>query len=370
MSADDNANVGERPAASAAVGLPEFRVARSTRLHLFVLVASVIIVVGLASVPMWAQVSVTRTLITLFGLVALAQMWNLLAGFAGLISVGQQAYIGIGAYGLWFFADRLHFEPFVAAALAAAAAAIIALLIAPLLFRLRGGYFAIGTWVFAVIIMIIVSNIQATGGGSGTMLTPVALLARNVRIFGTYWFGLGVAVGSIIAVYLLLRSKLGLALTAIRDNTLAAQSSGVNVFRSKLIVYGIAAFGCGAMGAVVALNLLFIQPASSFSINWTAYAIFIVVIGGLGSIEGPILGAVIYFVLQQTLSQYGSTYFLLLGVLAVLMATKVPRGLWGLVTDRWDLHLFPVRRGLVLGSPPKEKSTADEKPVPAGQATP
>jgi branched-chain amino acid transport system permease protein len=181
-----------------------------------------------------------------------------------------------------------------------------------------------------------------------------------------------VAVGSVLIVYLLLRSKRGLALTAIRDDTLAAQSSGVNVFRSKLIAYVIAAFGCAAMGAVVALNLLFIQPASSFSINWTAYAIVIVVIGGLGSIEGPILGAIIYFALQQTLSQYGSTYFLLLGVIAVLMATKVPRGLWGLVAARWDLHLFPVRRGLVLESPPKappKVPPTTESPVPAGQAT-
>ena len=362
------ASAGEPPATGVRVAPPEFRVSRSTRFHLVVLIVAVAIVAVLASVPMWAQVSVTRTLITLFGLVALAQMWNLLAGFAGLISVGQQAYIGIGAYGLWFFAERLHFQPFVAAALAALLAAVVALAIAPLLFRLRGGYFAIGTWVFAVIVMIIVSNIQATGGGSGTMLTPVALLARNVRIFGTYWIGLGVAVASILGVYVLLRSKLGLALTAIRDNTLAAQSSGVNVFRSKLIVFGIAAFGCGAMGAVVALNLLFIQPSSSFSINWTAYAIFIVVIGGLGSIEGPILGAVIYFALQQTLSQYGSTYFLLLGVIAVLMATKVPRGLWGLVTDRWDIHLFPVRRGLVLDAPPTDPETKD-KSVPVGQAT-
>jgi branched-chain amino acid transport system permease protein len=362
----------ERPAAGAGAGLPAFRVSRSTRLHLFVLVVSVLIVVGLASVPVWAQVSVTRTLITLFGLVALAQMWNLLAGFAGLISVGQQAYIGIGAYGLWLFGDKLHFQAFVAAVLAAALAALIALCIAPLLFRLRGGYFAIGSWVFAVIVMLIVSNDQATGGGSGTTLMSVALLPRDTRIFGTYWMGLAVAVGSVLVVYLLLRSKRGLALTAIRDDTLAAQSSGVNVFRSKLIAYVIAAFGCAAMGAVVALNLLFIQPASSFSINWTAYAIVIVVIGGLGSIEGPILGAIIYFALQQTLSQYGSTYFLLLGVIAVLMATKVPRGLWGLVAARWDLHLFPVRRGLVLESPPKappKVPPTTESPVPAGQAT-
>ena len=246
---------------------------------------------------------------------------------------------------------------------------MIAIPIAPLLFRLRGGYFAIGTWVFAVVIMIIVSNIQTTGGGSGKTVISAALLPIDERIFGTYWIGLGVAVGSILLAWGLLRSKRGLALTAIRDNTLAAQSSGVNVFTSKLIVYVVAAFGCGAMGAVVALNLLRIQPAASFSINWTAFAIFIVVIGGFGSIEGPILGAVIYFALQQTLSQYGSTYFLLLGVIAVVMATKVPRGLWGIVAARWDLHLFPVRRGLVLDARP-EVPAATEAPAPTEPAAP
>jgi branched-chain amino acid transport system permease protein len=108
-----------------------------------------------------------------------------------------------------------------------------------------------------------------------------------------------VAVGSILLVYFILRSRVCLALTAIRDNDLAAQSSGVNVFRSKLLVYVVAAFGCGAMGAVVAMNLLRIQPTAAFSINWTAYAIFIVVIGGFG-IRGRQLGSVIYFALLQT----------------------------------------------------------------------
>ena len=144
----------------------------------------------------------------------------------------------------------------------------------------------------------------------------------TTRIPATYWLALVVAVGSVLLVYFLLRSRTGLALTAIRDNELAAQSSGVNVFRSKLYVYLVSAFGCGVVGGVVALNLLWIQPTSAFSINWTAYAIFIVVIGGFATIEGPLLGAVIYFALLQTLSQYGATYMLLLGVIAVIMATK------------------------------------------------
>ena len=139
----------------------------------------------------------------------------------------------------------------------------------------------------------------------------------------------------------------------------------MNIFRSKLIVFVVAAFGCGAMGSVVALNLIFIQPAASFSINWTAFAIFIVVIGGLGSIEGPLIGAVIFFTLQQTLSQYGSTYVLLLGAIAVVMATIAPRGIWGWVVARWDVHLFPVRRGLVIESPPTEGEPAPAEPAAA-----
>jgi branched-chain amino acid transport system permease protein len=351
MSSPTSPATGSEAAAGRGARVPSFRVARSRRMHLYVVIVCVLAVVTLATVPLWAKVGTSRTLITLFGLIALAQMWNLLGGFAGLVSVGQQAYVGIGAYGLWFFADRLNVHPFIAVLGAAVLAALISLPIAPLLFRLRGGYFAIGTWVFAEIVRIIVSNIQATGGGSGTTVMSAASIPFETRIPGTYWIGLTVAVGSVLIVYFLLRSKLGLGLTAIRDNDLAAQSSGVNVFRSKLIVFVVAAFGCGAMGAVVALNLLFIQPASSFSINWTAFAIFIVVIGGFGSIEGPLIGAVIFFALQQTLSQYGSTYFLLLGVIAVVMATKAPRGIWGWVVERWDLHLFPVRRSLVMDAP-------------------
>ena len=331
--------------------IPQFRVLRSEPAHRYVLIASIVVVAVLASVPFWATNATMRTLVTLFTLLALAQMWNLLAGYAGLVSVGQQAYVGMGAYGLWLFADILHIHPFLAAPLAALLAAVVALPVGPLIFRLKGGYFAIGTWVVAEVVRLIVANIQATGGGSGTTIVSVARLPMETRIIGTYFMGLIVAAGSVLLVYFLLRSRLGLALTAIRDNDLAAQSSGVNVFRSKLIVYVIAAFGCGLMGSVVAMNLLRIQPNAAFSINWTAYALFIVVIGGLASIEGPLLGAIIYFALLQSLSQYGSTYLLLLGIIAVLLAAKEPRGLWGMIVKRWHLHLFPVRRRLALEQP-------------------
>ena len=281
--------------------------------------------------------------------------------------MGQQAYIGIGAYGVWYLSDVLGLHPFISAILAGFIAVAVALPVAPLIFRLRGGYFAIGTWVVAEVCRIIIANWDRRLGSGKTILSaarlPVTPASRPRT--GSPWSSPSVP---ILLVYFLLRSRMGLALTAIRDNDLAAQSSGVNVFRSKLYVYLVAAFGCGVVGGVVALNLLWIQPASAFSINWTAYAIFIVVIGGFGIDRGAAhLGAVIYFALLQTLSQYGATYMLLLGVIAVIMATKAPRGIWGFIAKRWDLHLFPVRRRLVLDEPPRTGGPGCRRRVRAGR---
>jgi branched-chain amino acid transport system permease protein len=142
-----------------------------------------------------------------------------------------------------------------------------------------------------------------------------------------------------------------LALTAIRDNETGARGLGVRTFRTKLYVYLVAAFGCGVTGAVIYLNLLRIQPDAAFSINWTAFIIFIVVIGGVGTIEGPILGTVIYFALQETLADYGAWYLVLLGVLAVVITLRARMGLWGLVRRFRPIQLFPVQRRLTYLPP-------------------
>ena len=304
-----------------------------------------------------------RNMVTLFTLLALAQMWNLLGGYAGLISVGQQAYIGLGAYGLWLLGDVIGLHPFIAVFASGPA---------------RGGRRPAGGAADLPPPRRLLRHRHVGGGrgraahrlqhpGDGRRLRQDRPLRRPAPDRhahpGTYLLALFVAVGSILLVYFLLRSRLGLALTAIRDNDLAAQSSGVNVFRSKLFVYVIAAFGCGVVGAVVAMNLLRIQPTAAFTVNWTAYMMFIVVIGGFGTIEGPIIGAVIYFALLQSLSQYGTLYMLLLGVVAVVMVTLAPKGIWGYVAKRWNLHLFPVRRRLVMEAlPPEEDLKPAEKP--------
>jgi branched-chain amino acid transport system permease protein len=145
-------------------------------------------------------------------------------------------------------------------------------------------------------------------------------------------------------MYWLLRSRLGLALTAIRDSEVAAESQGVNVRGVKFGVYVLSAGGCGLVGALYYLNALRIAPNAAFDVGWTAAIIFIVVIGGIGTLEGPIVGTLVYFLLRELLADYGSWYLIALGTLAVVVMMRSPKGIWGLVQAKFDLSFFPVQR--------------------------
>jgi len=237
------------------------RTSRPQRVALAVVAAIVVIAV---SVPLWATTQTARTLISFLTLLAFAEMWNLLGGYAGMVSVGQQAYIGIGAYALWIFSDKIGLQPFLSVPVAGVVAALVAIPTAALVFRLRGGYFAIGTWVVAETYRLIISNNEQVGGGAGVTLTAAGQMGQTVRLYGTYWMALVVAAGAVLVVYYLLRSGTGLALTSIRDNEIASESLGVRVWRTKLWVYIISAFGFGVAGAVLYLNLLFITPDSAY----------------------------------------------------------------------------------------------------------
>jgi branched-chain amino acid transport system permease protein len=328
-------------AAAAAPGPPgRVEVERATTASRAGAAAALVAVAVLGTAPLWARTSVLRTLIGFFTLLALATMWNLLAGYAGLVSIGQQAYIGVGAYGLWWLSDSAGLDP------------VLSVPVAVLAFRLRGGYFAIGTWVIAEVLRLLVVNVSQLGGGTGVTVTAASAYDRQTRVYLTYWLAFAVGVGAVALAYLLLRRRLGLALVANRDSETAARSLGVDVYRVKLVVYVVAAFGCALAGAVIYLNLLRIQPDAAFSVSWSAYMIFIVVIGGVGTIEGPIVGTVLFVVVQETLAQYGAWYLILLGLLAVAVALRARHGLWGLVADRTGISLFPVRRRLRLPPAP------------------
>jgi branched-chain amino acid transport system permease protein len=319
------------------------RIERTTHASRIGAVGAALVLGGLVSLPAWGDPSTMRILVEFIALLVLAQMWNLLAGYAGLVSIGQQAYVGLGGYALIVLADDLGVNPFVAVPLAGLVAAAFALPTAALVFRFHGGYFAVGTWAIAEVYRLLIANTPALGRGSGRTLKAVFPLARESRELTTYFLALAIGVAALVAVYVFLRSRYGLGLMAIRDSEHGSETLGVDVFRTKLGIYVGVAFGTGITGALIYLNLLRISPDAGFSINWTAYTIFIV-IGGLGSLEGPLIGTALFFLVREYLSDYGAWYMILLGTLAVGVMLAYPQGLWGMVADRWDLRFFPVQR--------------------------
>lgn len=328
-----------------------FRVELSTPASRIGLALFAGLILILAAAPWWGDRQNLRLLAEIYAYVALASLWNLLAGYAGLVSVGQQAYVGLGAYVLFGLTILGGVHPLLAIPAAGVAGALMALPVASLVFRLRGHYFAIGTWVMAEVFRLIASQISALGGGSGVSL-PIDIVtslapSRQLREFLIYWLALALVVLVLAAIVLLLRSRYGLALTAIRDNELAARSNGIDVGRLKLVVYLLTAFGTATIGAMIFLQKLRISPDTAFSVNdWTGFVIFIAVIGGVGRIEGPIVGTIVFFLLRQSFADLGSLYLIMLGAVAIVVMLFAPKGLWGLIADRFGWQLFPLARRL------------------------
>lgn len=321
---------------------------RTSAIGMLVMIA-VLVFVSVA--PFWAGRADLRLIVEICYFLALAQMWNLLAGYTGLVSVGQQAFVGLGGYALFVFTIYLGLHPLLAVVLAGSAAAAFALPTAFVVFRLRGAYFAIGTWVVAEVYRLGFAQISALGGGSGQSL-PIAVVksiadGRAAREMVIFYLGLALAVLATGLVYWLLRSRHGLALTAMRDSEPASESLGIDTSKTKLIVYVLAAAVAGSAGALIFLQKLRISPEAAFSLtDWTAFVIFIVVIGGIGRIEGPIVGTLVFFLLREFLADLGSWYLILLGVVAVIIMLRAPQGIWGLLVQRFDIQFFPVQRRL------------------------
>jgi ABC-type branched-subunit amino acid transport system permease subunit len=319
----------------------DFRVTRSRRNVAWTGGGALIIIVVLAIFPYIVYSGTTAILVQAFIVLTLASMWNLMAGYAGLVSVGQQAFVGLGAYFVLILA--IHgLSPFAALPVAAIGCGVAALPMWWLVSRLRSGYFAIATWVLAATIMLVIEKFSSIGGGTGMPLPGLAGMSPTLLTAYTYWAGLAVTVLALVGVYLLLRGRLGLVLTAVRDDEVAARSSGARVGLARLLVYVVAGIGCGAAGAVLAISQLQVQPSAVFSVQWTAEMAFATIIGGLGTIEGPILGTVVYMVLQQTLASYNAWYLIILGLVAILVALFARRGLWGLIDEHLHIRLFPV----------------------------
>ena len=329
-------------------------------------IVALLLVAVLFAAPMFAARGTIQDLIFILTMLTLAQFWNLLAGYGGLVSVGQQAFVGLGAYALYGAVILGGVDPVISILIAGLAALVLAVPTAFFAFRLQGAYFAIGTWVIAEVARLSVAQWRAVGGGTGTSLPRDALRdmmlvewieetlgvrASAARDILAYWLALILAVATIAGIYWLLRTKRGLALAAVRDNTEAARSVGVDAGRLQWLVFLTSAFGTGLAGGLIYLQKARISPDAAFSVtDWTAYVIFIVVIGGIGTIEGPILGVLIFFLLQNLLADFGSWYLMVLGLIGIGVMLFAPRGLWGLISEKTGLQLFPVRRRLVGGA--------------------
>ena len=333
-------------------------VTRSSKAATIAAVLGAIVLFLLIMAPWWAGRADMRLMGELFLYLSLASLWNLMAGYAGLVSVGQQAYVGFGGYMLFALTIFLGLHPLLAIAVAGVFGALVSIPVATLIFRLRGAYFAIGTWVIAEVFRLSFAQISALGGGSGSSL-PVGIVkslagSRSARESLSYWLALGAALLVVGAVYLFLRSRQGLALTAIRDNELAAGSLGIDIWRTKFVVYVVTSALTAMVGALIFLQKLRISPDAAFSVNdWTAFVIFIVVIGGIGTIEGPIIGTLIFFALRETLADLGTIYLMVLGLVAIIVMLKAPKGVWGFVRDRFDTQLFPLAYRVFRTTDPK-----------------
>lgn len=307
------------------------------------------VVLGLA--PWWADRQALRLLSECFSYIALATLWNLLAGYGGLVSVGQQAFVGIGGYSLFLLSLQTGLNPLFGVPLAALMALVLAVAVALLLFRLRGAYFTIGSWVVAEVLQQVFLQVDAVGGGSGISL-PASIIrsvisGRHEREILVYAIFLAMMAGTLMSAVLLLRGRWGLALAAVRDNELAAAASGIDVRRTRLVVFLLASVGAAIIGSLIFLQKTTITPVSGFSMNnWTVDVIFMTVIGGIGCIEGPIVGAIIFFMLRQYLADLGGAYLIIFGTVAILVMLLTPRGIWGYVSDRFGWQFVPLVRRL------------------------
>lgn len=304
------------------------------------IIMALVLVAVLMTVPLWASRYIVL-IVMLFSLyLSMAQMWNLLAGYSGLISLGQQIFIGLGGYTLAVLTLYFQWPTWLSILAGGLTSVVFALAICVPIFRMSGIYFAIGTWIAAEALLIWFSNWGYTKKGMGLFIKA----AYSFSINQIYYAAVLLGIASVALVYVLLKSRLGLALMAMRDDEDAAEGVGVDRFRTKLICFLIAAFVTGVAAGLLYLNQVFIQPFKAFSIEWTVRLCFIVIIGGIGTIEGPIIGALIFVLLQQYFAEYTGISLILLGSVSILTMMAMPKGIMGTIQEKLGFDFLTPRR--------------------------
>lgn len=304
------------------------------------LVTPVIVLAVLGLLPLWINENSMMIMVQVFLYMALGQMWNLLGGYAGLVSLGQQMFIGLGGYALAVITENYHLPLLLGLLTGGIISVMFAFVISQPIFKMRGVYFSIGTWIAAEALAVYFSNWAYVRSGQGFNIT----VSYDLTTVNMYYIAAAVGVGAVGLVYALLRSKLGLALMAMRDNESAAETIGIEIYQTKLKCFLISAFVTGITGGALYLFIAYVQPYAAFGIDWTVAMVFMVIIGGIGTIEGPIAGAVFYVLLKQYLYDYPGISMIILGIFAIVIILTAPKGLMGKLHDAWGLEIFSTRR--------------------------
>lgn len=281
-----------------------------------------------------------RYLLQIYLYTGLGQAWNLLSGFSGMTSLGQQLFVGLTGYTVAVVTSTYGGSPFLGLAAGALVSVLAALLLSRMLFRIRGMYFAIATWVAAEAVEKLFLAWKYTNQGSGMAIHIVPYPSTGQ----IYLMALTVCCVSVALVYLVMRSRIGLGLMAMRDDMEAAQATGINLSRIRLIVYVLAAMLSALAGGVCFINKGVIYPDSGFSVGWTVSSVFICLIGGVGTLSGPLVGAALYVMLREYLAHYPGWSNILLGLVTLFVIFCIPDGIVGALQRRTHLSLLLQHR--------------------------
>jgi branched-chain amino acid transport system permease protein len=307
------------------------------------LLGALAVAAGLGALPVFGSALVVDKLTFLFILIMFAAMWNLLAGYAGLVSVGQQAYVGLGGYFMLRMVEA-GLPPFPAIFAGALATGIIAWLLSWFVLRMKAGEFAIATWVIAEAIRSMVSFDPLIQGETGTSITALNAYAPELRRTAIYLMALVTMALMLWGSWWLLRGRTGAQAEAIRDDEEAAESVGITTFAVKQRIYIIASIGCAVAGTLWLASAITFQPRTSFGVQWSVFMLFMVLVGGIGTFIGPILGAILFFALQEIFGDFGAWYMAGVGIIAILFALYLPNGIVGLWLNRGRAEPLSMRK--------------------------
>lgn len=306
------------------------------------IIAGLVVTLLLALLPFWPGAVDSYAfsfLFFVFVYAVMAQGWNLVAGFGGQISLGQHAFFGLGAYttailwsgnylwgALYDSHPRIYYFDPVTMALSGVVAALAAALIGvPLLSKLRGDYFALGTLGFGEIVRVLFVNGGSFTGGAFGIVTPAGTFDT---LRPHYWVGLLLTAGLAVAIRLLMRSRYGLALTAVRDDEMAASANGINTLTVKVAAFAGSAFIAGVAGSLYSYYIFHVGPDSVFDLDWMLLPLMMTVVGGTGTVTGPILGAFVMYMVFDLARIFVPDYHpIISGVTIILAMLFLPKGL-------------------------------------------